>query len=240
MNFLSPVHPEWRPIIERSLQCVRPEYLKQLSDSNNWLPGPQNILNAFSLPLSQTRYILFGESPYPRPISANGYAFWDASVNEIWSDTGLSKPVNRATSLRNMMKMLLIAEELLTIDTVDQANIAALNKDHLIQSLPEFFEQLLKKGFLLLNASLVLSDARVSADAKAWSPFMENLLVECHQHNPDMTLILFGKVALQINQFTVAKQFKQMTAMHPYNLSFISDPTVIDFFKNHHLLLKSR
>ena len=43
------------------------------------------------------RYVLFGESPYPRAQSANGYAFWDAAANSLWAEEGgLHQLLNRA------------------------------------------------------------------------------------------------------------------------------------------------
>ena len=101
---ITPIHANWLPLIEDALTQVNPTYLSHLQD-HDWLPGKRSVFNAFSIPLNKTRYILFGESPYPRPASANGYAFWDAAVTNLWSNTGLSKPVNRATSLRHIMKM---------------------------------------------------------------------------------------------------------------------------------------
>ena len=238
MNNLTAVHPEWLPIVTESLKQVDPAYLARLQQTD-WLPGQHAIFNAFSIPLSQTKYILFGESPYPRAESANGYAFWDAAVEQIWSETGLAKPVNRATSLRNIMKMLLLAEGLLKEDELTQPAIAKLNKNNLVQTLPEFFNRLLSEGFLLLNTSLVLSDSPVKNDAKAWRPFMENILRACKTSAPHLTLVLFGQVAAEINKMDAAKPFTQFTAMHPYNLSFITDPNVIDFFKPFKLLTKS-
>ena len=104
---LKHIHPQWHQILNKALQQVEPDYLRQLQSSLNWLPGIENLFAAFSQPLSSTRYILLGESPYPRKQSANGYAFWDGAVGSLWSPTGLSKEVNRATSLRNLIKMLL-------------------------------------------------------------------------------------------------------------------------------------
>src|SRR5262245_7286900 len=113
-------------------------YISSLARSSNWLPGPNSIFNAFSLPLDHVNYVLFGESPYPRQESANGYAFWDASVNELWSATGLSKKVNRATSMRNILKMLLIAEGLLDKQQTSQEAIARIDKTHLVQTNQDF------------------------------------------------------------------------------------------------------
>ena len=108
------------------------------------------------MPVAQTHYVLFGESPYPRAKSANGYAFWDAAVTDLWSESGLSKAVNRATSLRNIIKMLLVAEGKLTLVHTGQADIAKLDKTGLIATNAELFQQFLTHGFLLLNATPVL------------------------------------------------------------------------------------
>ena len=102
-------HPEWHDLLSSALRQLHPEYRKQLQFEHHWLPGFQQLFAAFRQPLSATRFILLGESPYPRVQSANGYAFWDANVGSLWSSSGLSKEVNRATSLRNMLKMLLHA-----------------------------------------------------------------------------------------------------------------------------------
>ena len=70
------VHASWLAILEEALQALAPTYIKQLQQTANWLPGAAQIFNAFSHPLENTHYILFGESPYPRAQSAIGYASW--------------------------------------------------------------------------------------------------------------------------------------------------------------------
>lgn len=153
-NFSS-IAPDWRPLIEEALAQMAPAYLTELAQNESWLPGPQNIFNAFSLPLAKTRYILFGESPYPRKQSANGYAFWDKAVTQLWSEQGLSKPVNRATSLRNFIKMLLITHGLLTPVNTSQAAISAVPKNGLVQTAADLFENMQKHGILLDRKSVV-------------------------------------------------------------------------------------
>ena len=101
------VHSSWMPCLSRGLSAMDPLYLQELQQKKEWLPGNKNIFNAFSLPLTSVNYVLFGESPYPRIDSANGYAFWDAAIHELWSETGFNKKVNRATSFRNILKMSL-------------------------------------------------------------------------------------------------------------------------------------
>lgn len=224
---LEKVHPQWHKIVAQALEQVDKDYLLQLQNSSHWLPGINALFAAFSLPLSDTKYILLGESPYPRPESANGYAFWDNSVHNLWSQTGLSKEVNRATSLRNWIKMLLVARGDLQQDR-SQAAIATLDKSHYWQTAEQFFISLINKGFLLLNASLVYSEDKVRFHAKHWRPFMHSLLTQLAQYNQTLQLILFGRIAEEIPE---ASFFSCLIAEHPYNLSFISNPMVLEFFK---------
>lgn len=227
----------WQEIINAALLELDPNYLKCLQEQTNWLPGPKNIFNAFSLPKPKVKVILLGESPYPRQASANGYAFWDASVSELWSETGLSKPVNRATSLRNFIKMLLLAAGLLTPEETNQAAIAKLDKRSLIQTNQELFENLLEHGFLLLNASLVFRPGYVQQDAKAWLPFIETILQTLLPQQP--LLLLFGRIAEQINRLETLSSLDKMIAPHPYNLSFIQHAEIINFFRPLTLLKKT-
>jgi len=133
-------HHEWRQILSDALATVDPDYLQSLLQDDNWLPGSGQLLSAFKRDRLGVRYLLIGESPYPRRASANGIAFFDAAVGELWSKQGLSKPVNRATSLRNILKTALLAEGLLDRDDegkVTQAAIAAIDKHGLVQTLDE-------------------------------------------------------------------------------------------------------
>lgn len=235
---LTAVHPSWKECLERGLAQIDPAYLETLSTSTNWLPGSQQIFNAFSLPLNQVNYVLFGESPYPRRESANGYAFWDAAVTDLWSSTGMSKQVNRATSLRNIIKMLLIADGLLTAEQCGQEDIARINKQSLIQSNNELFHHFLHHGFLLLNATPVLQDGAPQKDAKAWLPFTRELLNCLLHYRPRVKFILLGKIAGTIDSLIPHVSVEKIYAEHPYNLSFITNKVILDFFRPFHLLRK--
>ena len=190
---LNVIHPSWKECLQNGLAKVDPAYLNTLAQSQDWLPGQEKIFNAFSLPLDQVNYVLFGESPYPRRESANGFAFWDAAVKELWSPTGLSKKVNRATSLRNIVKMLLVAEGLLDKNNLGQEEIAKLNKDSLVQTNEEFFNNFLDHGILLLNATPVLQSGSPRKDARAWHPFTRELLIYLLKKRPNVKLILFAR-----------------------------------------------
>lgn len=231
------IHPSWSDIFQSALLSVETDYLHILKENTHWLPGPDLIFSAFSQPLDNINYILFGESPYPRADSANGYAFWDAAVHELWSDKGLTTAVNRATSLRNLIKMLLVASGDLDVKDTSQMAIATINKQHLVGTIAELFSNFIKRGFLLLNASLVLQHKKVRYDALKWRPFIEHVLAQLHHVNPNIKLILFGKVAEQIRQLPSSQHYQQFVAEHPYNISFISNSTVLDFFRPLELLL---
>jgi len=222
------VHQEWQPIVDKACAAMDASYLKIIQDDHqDLLPIQSHVFRAFEKPLSETDIILFGESPYPRAGSANGYAFWDAAVEALWSNQGLSKTVNRATSLRNIMKMLLYARGDLTTDFSKDA-VAQLDTSQYPQTGDALFQKLLDKGFMLLNASLIYEKGRVQFHAKHWQPFMQVLLEELHHHKPSLKLLLFGKVAEKLDGY---QRFPHLCAEHPYNLSFITNRDVVAFFE---------
>ncbi len=226
-SLIKKTHPEWQKLLSLALEQVDKRYLQELEENNEWLPGKKTLFAAFSEPLSTTRYILLGESPYPRKLSANGYAFWDEAVDNLWSTTGLSKTVNRATSLRNLIKMLLLARGDL-VEDCSQGAIAELDKSLYCQTAAQFFTNLLAKGFLLLNASLVYSKNNVQYHARHWKPFMQSLFEQLAAQQQPLRLILFGQIAKQLPETDLVPC---LIAEHPYNLSFIKNPAVLAFFK---------
>jgi uracil-DNA glycosylase len=232
-NDTNNIDSSWHTCIEHALAQMNPTYLDELENlaSHDWLPGSQCLFNAFSLPVNQVSYVLLGESPYPRAASANGYAFWDAAVSDLWSDTGFSKPVNRATSLRNLIKMLLVAANQLHPPHITQNDIAKLDKSHLVKSSAELFGNFLKKGFLLLNASLVLRQNQVKQDAQAWQPFLRAVFEFLLKTRSEVKFILLGNIAKIMDKIIAIPSEQKFIAEHPYNISFIQNPTVLAFFK---------
>ena len=193
------VHPQWRGILGEALDTLDTDYLKSLLLDDSWLPGLDHLLAAFRRDRSGVRYLLIGESPYPRRESANGIAFFDAAVSGLWSEQGLSKAVNRATSLRNIIKTALLAEGLLDKDgdgKIPQSAIAAIDKRGLIKTLDEFFTNLQQAGFLMLNATPVLHPARKPVlEARYWQAFIEQLLIStARQADAKITLLLWARL----------------------------------------------
>ena len=236
LNFEA-IHTSWLPCIEKALAEMDQAYLDSLETHSDWLPGPTQVFNAFQMPVTNVKTLLLGESPYPRAASANGYAFWDANVDGIWSDTGFTKPVNRATSLRNFIKMLLVTEGALSPEDTTQPAIAALNKQNYVTTLTELFQNMQNQGFLLLNASLVLSDRPVAKEAAYWQPLLKCVLHFLNEQEHDIELLLFGKIAQKIAPLLKELDFSSLISEHPYNVSFIHNQEVGRHFKPLSLLI---
>jgi uracil-DNA glycosylase len=218
----------WQPYLLKGLDAVarsNPDYLEALA-ADQYLPTDDRLFAAFALPLDEVRYVLVGEGPYPRAESATGVCFMDGAVGELWCDNGLSKAVNRATSLRNFMKMLLVADGRLSADACSGPALApiaaAARDDGTIQTLPELQDNLTMHGFLLLNAALVFRPhVPPVAEARAWLPFLQTVLGVLADRPQPPTLVLWGKIAEQLKKLPETARFPQSCAEHPYNLSFI-------------------
>lgn len=252
LDMLALADPSWRPHLLAGLEAVAqadPAYLPALA-SDEYLPNGGRLFAAFAQPLDSVRYVLVGEGPYPRAESATGVCFMDGSVALLWSEKGLSKQVNRATSLRNFMKMLLVADGQLAIDQTSGDAMAHISLkaraigSPFIQTLTQLQANLAGHGFLLLNAALVFR-AHVAPvkDAKAWQPFLQTVLAALADHAERMgsgapTLVLWGKIAEQLKALASIARFPKAVSEHPYNLSFIANPTMQTLFGPMHLLQK--
>lgn len=218
----------WQPHLRRgllALAAANPGYLATLAE-DDYLPTGGRLFAAFAQPLQQVRYVLIGEGPYPRAASATGVCFMDGAVDQVWSDTGLAKPVNRATSLRNFIKMLLVADGQLQADASSGAALAPLaqaaRSNRMIQTMAQLQDNLHAQGFLLLNAALVFRQHVPPAiDARAWLPFLETVLTLLAEQPAPPLLVLWGKIAVQVARLPVAARLPQLHSEHPYNLSFI-------------------
>lgn len=250
---LTLLHPSWRKSVLAALEAMQacdPGYLPGLIEGE-FFPVAGRLFSAFTIPVDQVRYVLVGEGPYPRAESATGFCFMDGAVTEIWSNEaqgGLSKKVNRATSLRNFIKMLLVADEELDEHHTSGTAMLAISakargaNSGFIQSLPELQSNLTKQGFLLLNAALVFRrDVAPAVDAKAWRVFLQVIFATLNEqsNNPEgkpVYLVLWGKIAEQLKQVPASAFFPHVQSEHPYNLSFIGNKTMQDFFAPMHLL----
>lgn len=240
----SQAHSSWHPILEKgmlALLSADSRYLAEL-ETDDFLPTQNRLFAAFSQPLDDVRYVLVGEGPYPRDESASGYCFMDAAVHDVWSEKGFSKQVNRATSLRNFLKMLLVAEETLKPDNTggdamaDVARVGRAPDSPYISQLSELQQAMLKHGFLLLNATLVFRpDVSPVKESKAWQPFFFVILEALSEYATQSgkehpVLILWGKIAEKLTDVEALSRFPQITSEHPYNLSFIQNERMQKLF----------
>lgn len=231
------VHSSWQNIVSTALRQLDLDYLAFLENNDGYFPDIDNFLNAFkTLPLDGTKYILFGQDPYPRRESAIGYAFIDGKVDTIFSPKGLSSTVNRATSLRNFIKTLLLCEGKLQNDFSQQA-ITGIDKTPYIDSIHTLRENFEKNGILLLNTALIFTSKEESKKhIKRWRRFTEAILEALQER--EITLILFGKAAADLEKFPASRQFERIVLPHPYNISFIEHREAHQLFQPMHLLRK--
>ena len=226
------VDPSWQEIIEYAYDGLSPKYREFLERDEGYFPTFSNFLNAFyTLELKNTKYILFGQDPYPRAQSACGYAFIDANVKTIFSQKGFSKEVNRATSLRNFLKMLLLSDGHLSDEDLSQEAISKLDKSGLINSIDELRANFEKSGVLLLNTALIFTcKEETKLHVKEFRVFMHRFLSRLSQYN--IELILFGSMAKDIKKsLPSALEFQTIETLHPYNIGFITDLNAQKFFK---------
>ncbi len=228
----------WESVLREAYAQLEEDYRKFLEEDRGYIPDRENYLNAFrTLPKEKVKYILFGQDPYPREESANGYAFIDAKVKSIFSQKGLSKEVNRATSLRNFVKMALVARGDLSPEDLSQDAIASIDKTALISFIEELRINFEKNGVLLLNTALVFTDKKSSSrHVKAWQPFVRSLLKSLETQQPK--LILFGTHAKALKKNLPLNGFETIELEHPYNHTFIANPKALELFGPMHLLDK--
>jgi len=226
----------WQPLLSKAYHALDEEYRIFLETDTSYFPNKDNYLNAFkTLAPKQVKYILFGQDPYPRKQSAGGYAFIDKQVKTLFSYTGLSKEVNKATSLRNFIKMLLVANARLKKTDTSQVAITKIHKNTMINSIEDLRINFEKNGVLLLNTALIFTDKKSSTrHSKAWRIFMQTLLIGLIPQAPQ--LILFGSQAQALEKHLCINKFKSITLEHPYNHSFITNPKAHKLFKAMHLL----
>ncbi len=231
-------HSSWQALLSGAYDKLDKSYRDFLEQDREYFPSQAEYLNAFkTLPRHKVKYILFGQDPYPRKESAKGYAFIDAKVATIFSDIGLSKEVNRATSLRNFVKMALLARGDLQQEDLSQDAISKVDKETLITSIDELRANFEKNGVLLLNTALIFTDKKSSAKhVKSWRPFIQSLLASLEEDSPK--LILFGTHAKELKKRLSLENFETIELEHPYNHTFISNEKALKLFGSMQLLDK--
>lgn len=228
----------WDIILSEAYASLEADYQRFLEEDEDYFPSKENYFNAFNtLPKDKVKYILFGQDPYPRKESAGGYAFIDTKVQNLFSASGLSKEVNKATSLRNFIKMALVASHRLSTEDTSQEAISKLNRSEMIDSIEELRLNFEKNGVLLLNTALIFIDKKSSSkQVKAWRPFISHLLRGLKEEHPK--LILFGSHAKELKKHLPLEHFEAIELEHPYNHTFITNAKALELFAPMKLLEK--
>jgi uracil-DNA glycosylase len=228
----------WQPLLDEAYASLSEEYRTFLENNKEYFPTKENYFNAFkTLAKKDVKYILFGQDPYPRKQSAGGYAFIDTNVKTLFSSKGLSKEVNRATSLRNFIKMALLARGDLTKEDTSQDAIIEVDKVKMIDGIEDLRKNFEKNGVLLLNTALIFEDKKSSSKhVKAWRNFMQTLLKGLE--GEDIKLILFGTHAKELKKQLPLEKFESIELEHPYNHTFITNSKALKLFGEMKLLEK--
>lgn len=232
---MSEADHSWHRIIYESMAGnMDINYLSSLLDGG-FFPSIRTVFAPFKTPFYSVKFVLFGESPYPRVGSAIGLSFIDGEVSELWSEQGLSKKVNKATSLRNIIKTALVAEGLID-KHFTKDDIAKLDKSNLSKTMKDIEGSFISSGFLLLNASPILRENKskktIKNDFLQWSGFYSKILKELDLRDSasDSSIVLWGGIAKDIESIYNPVFMKYIKMEHPYNISFISNQMAIDLF----------
>jgi uracil-DNA glycosylase len=103
------------------------------------------------------------------------------------------------------------------------------------------FDNLERAGFLMLNATPVLHPQRKpTQEARYWLEFLECLLTLVAQSSPQrITLLLWGKIAKLVEAMPASQAYARLVCEHPYNISFIDNPDMLQLFSKLRILKKS-
>ena len=193
-QLLAPAHESWRGFLRDALGRMDPVSIQRLEENPGWLPGYDKCFAAFCVPRECVKVVWLGESPYPRPESANGFSFWDANIQCVFgSNGGLSAEVNKVASLRNLFKAWFVATGRLQKDATSKDHIPDMPKDGLAVNVAEVFENGLREGWLWLNTGLSLytgpNAEKKEVQICRWLPLVESVLQDASRGGAEIVLL---------------------------------------------------
>ena len=226
-RLLQPVHASWIDLLREQLQCLDHAFADELEADPAWLPGADRCLAAFAVPRGDVRVVWLGESPYPRTDSATGLSFQDGAVGEIFRDDGrLAVGINRATSLRNVLKAWFVATNRLDVGATSSRHVKNMDRDGIVARLDEVFDRGRQCGWLWLNAGLSFRPARPkAAQIRAWEPLVNFVLRDVSARSARVALM--GRFA---ERFEPASA-EPLLSVHPRREEFIENPDVRELLR---------
>jgi uracil-DNA glycosylase len=172
-NLLAPVHESWRACLvdQRNALDDIAEFLNtQQSAGRDFLPAPDLVLRALSIPLPEVRVLILGQDPYPTPGHAVGLAF------SVAPDVSPVPP-----SLRNIFTEL-------------SADLAVARPES--GDLIPWSDQ----GVLLLNRVLTVAPGEPGSHrGRGWESITMAIVHELVRVSPGFVAVLWGKPAAQVS-----------------------------------------
>ena len=235
-ELLLPVHESWHCLLLDALGRMDGDFLNCLNTDRNWLPGVERCFAAFTIPRDHVQVVRLGESPYPRSESAAGFSFYDAAIDPIFrSDGRLTVEINKATSLRNILKAWFIAIDRLQINRTSSNDIRCMNREGLITNLRELFCRGTRAGWLWLNAGLSLrTDDTIPPQIDAWYPLIECILRDVSRRGA--TTVLLGEFSRRFGCLVNGPE----CAPHPRVESFVRCENIHVFLRNWRCLIEDQ
>lgn len=226
-HLLKPVHPSWKDFLREQLQNLDEAFAEGLEANPAWLPGVDRCLAAFSVPRSDVSVVWFGESPYPRQESATGLSFQDGAVEEIFrADGRLAVRINRATSLRNVLKAWFVATDRLAVGQTSSDHVRRMNHDGLVVRLDEIFDRGQQGGWLWLNAGLSLRPAQGrAAQIRPWEPLVNAVLRDVSDRGA--RVVLMGRFAERFEPVC----HDPLVSVHPRREDFMANQDVTSLLR---------
>ena len=226
-ELLRPVSTFWRDHVAEWLDAVDERFLETL-EADVWWPGVDSCLKAFTGDVCP-RVVWLGESPYEGEGRATGLSFLDGTVGALFCGDALDASINKATSLRNILKAWFRADCRLHEGCTNKEHVQAMRKDGLAQQLNEVFEHGIKYGWLWLNAGLSIGGSLdKSAHVCGWRPFVSRAIASASEVNA--TVVLLGDWA-KTYRSDVAAERPLVEAPHPRNESFVEDASMREFLR---------
>ena len=221
-RLLHPVHDSWRDLLGEQLRTLDDAFALTLEADAAWLPGADSCLAAFSVPRRDVRVVWLGESPYPRPESATGLSFQDGVVEEIFRGDGrLARRINRATSLRNLLKAWFVATDRLAVGRTSSCDVRNMDRDGLVTRLEEVFDRGRQSGWLWLNAGLSLRpECAKTAQIRMWEPLVKVVLGDVSAR--DARVALMGRFAERFEPVSA----NPLVSVHPRREEFMANAEV--------------
>ena len=224
-ELLVPVSDFWRNDVAEWLDAVDVRFLASL-EGDDWRPGPDLCLAAFTGDVCP-RVVWLGKSPYAKAERATGLSSHDGTTDTLFHGCALDARINKATSLRNMLKAWLRADGRLREGETNAEHVQAMCKEGLVEHVGALFEHGIEEGWLWLNAGLSIGGRlEESAHWCGWWPFVTRAVASASASHA--VVVLLGAWA-KTYRSDVLEEELVVEAVHPRNESFVEHAGIRDF-----------